>query len=299
INQRNKQNIAAWLVRSGRSDFVDGYIDGVNDQIDHKTIEKGAGDPGLSLTESAFSETPMILYDSDRDALEAIKSTIARKFDQDVKCHIHSLQDTAWQNAWTGDFQEWSTDRFRISPIAMMSKAYTDSERKLTPIYIDGSNGAFGTGQHQTTRCLMSVIETNLQNWNAKSVLDVGTGTGILLIACQKLGAKICFGTEIDDDLVSLAQRNGEANHVQLNVFNMTVPKFTRSFDLVIANILVPVLHDLFADLQSLVAANGRLMLAGFIEKEAGPLKQLACDKGMRLESETELMGWHVLVFAN
>jgi hypothetical protein len=87
------------------------------------------------------------------------------------------------------------------------------------------------------------------------------------------LGAKILAGTEISHELVTLARSNCESAGVEAHIVVSERPAFDRMFDLVIANILAPVLHDLMPDLARHVSPGGRLILAGFVAKDRLPIR--------------------------
>ena len=77
---------------------------------------------------------------------------------------------------------------------------------------------AFGTGQHATTQLCLSKLETLVEDMKPESVLDVGTGTGILAIAVKKMGCNSLLATDIDADAVIAAKENAVRNGVDFEV---------------------------------------------------------------------------------
>lgn len=280
--QHVKAAVCAWFARKGRDDLVDGIVDGVEDALTEREHRDAA------IDERRMLSAPVALYDRDRSVLEAMVSTLEKKFGAQLACDIHDLPDAAWQSSWREDFSAWQTNRFLITPVGSSS-----SPTHLQRIDIDARGGAFGTGQHTTTRCLLAMMEKHWRAWQPQSVLDVGAGTGILSIAAAKLGAKRIYGTEIDQQLVILARENAMRNQVHLQVTETSHPWQGECYDLVIANILVPVLHDLMPELQQCCAIGGRLLISGFITKEAGPIVAKAQAFGFEVDADEEEGGWH------
>lgn len=276
-----KAAVSAWLARKGRDDVVEGVVDGVDDSLSEREHRDAA------IDERRMQAAPMALYDRDRSVLIAMMSTLEKKFSSQVACTIHELPDAAWQHSWREDFSPWQTLYFDIVP-----KGTMPAVSHLTRIEIDARGGAFGTGQHTTTRCLLAIMEKHWRDWQPGRVLDVGAGTGILSIAAAKLGATLVHATEIDHDLVTLAAENARKNGVLLQIAETPHPWSGKRYDLVIANILVPVLHDLMPELQKCCELGGRLLISGFISKEAAPIVAKARSYGFVSEAETEEGGW-------
>lgn len=137
---------------------------------------------------------------------------------------------------------------------------------------------AFGTGSHPTTKMCLEVLERIFFREGAfngpapGSVLDVGTGSGVLAIAAAKLGATQISGIDIDADAVSVALENTALNGCLETVQLSTIPlqEVAGAFDLVLANILAEELVRLAAPLVAKVAPAGYLVLSGILtEKEA------------------------------
>jgi ribosomal protein L11 methyltransferase len=137
---------------------------------------------------------------------------------------------------------------------------------------------AFGTGTHETTRLCLKAIE---RHYRGGSVLDVGTGTGILAIAAAKLsqkpdrqgGCPAITACDTDADAVEIAKENAELNQVADRIdFRVgTVDDKTESADLVCANLTAPVIVEL---LPALIGATcGRLILSGILDSQIEMVK--------------------------
>jgi ribosomal protein L11 methyltransferase len=126
---------------------------------------------------------------------------------------------------------------------------------------------AFGTGLHPTThQCLEAVGERNVEG---RSVLDVGTGSGILAIGAAMRGARPVVAVDNDPLAVRAATENSARNDVRVDVRFGSAADVEGVYDLVLANLVADVLVAIAADLRARVALGGTLIAAGIVaEKE-------------------------------
>ena len=131
---------------------------------------------------------------------------------------------------------------------------------------------AFGTGTHPTTAlCLRQLTKIDLTE---HTVLDWGCGSGILAVAALKLGALRATATDIDPKALSTTRENGQNNGIgdQLTVKTPEQIVSPMIFDIVIANILARTLIELAPRLNSLLAADGMVLLSGVLGAQAETL---------------------------
>lgn len=164
-------------------------------------------------------------------------------------------------------------------------------------IQIDAKQ-AFGTGTHETTRMIVSrLLDMPLEN---KSVLDCGTGTGILLIVAKKLGAADVLGYDIDSWSVNNALHNARLNGVDFSVLlgdASILEKQNRRFDVVLANINRNIL---LADMPSFAehnAAGGILIMSGFLTEDEPIISRSASSLGYQLQDTLRTNAWSAMVF--
>jgi ribosomal protein L11 methyltransferase len=157
------------------------------------------------------------------------------------------------------------------------------------PIVIQPSTG-FGTGHHATTRlCLAALQRIELRD---RTVLDVGTGSGVLAIAASRLGAGDVTGIDEDPDAIQAAWDNLALNPgatVSLIVGDLRTTELTRT-DVVIANLTGGLLTAVAPLLTKLTNARGHLILSGFMTHEEHDV--VVAFGGFTVEDRAEEDGW-------
>jgi ribosomal protein L11 methyltransferase len=156
---------------------------------------------------------------------------------------------------------------------------------------------AFGTGQHPSTRmCLEALEELMLKEREIKGwrVLDVGTGTGILGIACAKLGAERAVCVDIDKKAIEIARENAKINEVQDRVWfiNRDVTTVNEHVDLIIANLTAKLLLQLRSHLVSLLEKGGYFILSGIIEQNKPEIEKHFCSGSLTLHQAITEKEW-------
>ena len=164
-------------------------------------------------------------------------------------------------------------------------------------VYID-SNMAFGTGEHETTAMCVKLIEKYLKPSN--TVIDVGTGSGILGLAAAKLGAKSVIMTDIDPVAVEAANRNAKLNKVD-DVCKATLTNLLDGIvgagDIVVANITAEVLAFLVKDIRSYVKAGGTVILSGILNDRLEKVINAYEEAGLKTEETLTDGEWSAAVF--
>lgn len=128
---------------------------------------------------------------------------------------------------------------------------------------------ACGTGEHPCSQLALLALEKCISKGD--TVVDIGAGSGILAIAALKLGAKLAIALDIDEAALRVAKQNFELNGLTPNLVAGSAECLARqSAGIVIANINATVLLSIFDDLLRVTKADGRLILTGFPESEAG-----------------------------
>tara|TARA_B110001454_G_scaffold219111_1_gene250071 strand:+ start:81799 stop:82704 length:906 start_codon:yes stop_codon:yes gene_type:complete len=164
------------------------------------------------------------------------------------------------------------------------------------PIFIDPGM-AFGTGTHATTQMASYLIVKygkQQSNLNTHTLLDVGTGTGILGILARHQGFASVKGLEVDPEAIRVAGENVTKNNTtQFDVSGTPIEEIRENYDLVVANIIDGVLLKIKSSLVKCMKANGSMILTGILkEHEAEFLSDFIEDQNLKIEMRLEKDDW-------
>ncbi len=176
-----------------------------------------------------------------------------------------SLPEQDWGENWKRFFKPVRvTDRFVIKP--PWSRIRLKKGQNLVEIT---PGMAFGTGTHATTLLSIQALEGSLKR-KGLSVLDVGTGSGILSIIAAKSGAKEVWGIDIDDVAVENARENVEKNRVSsiVRIRKGSIGNLRKRFDVVVANIDLKNLRRMRRPILNHLKKRGQLILSGILEQD-------------------------------
>jgi len=181
-----------------------------------------------------------------------------------VESEIISDQD--WSANWKSYFKPFEIIEGLVITPSWQPYDPGEKERVLTM----DPGMAFGTGHHATTRLCLELIRSGADRFRYGSVLDVGTGTGILAMASALMGAETVLGIDNDDEAVAVAEKNVRMNKLQdtIHISNTPLADVSGVYPLVVANIVHDVLRALAGDLKKATSPGGVLILSGLIYGE-------------------------------
>ncbi|MCU0453791.1 MAG: 50S ribosomal protein L11 methyltransferase [Bacteroidetes bacterium] len=186
---------------------------------------------------------------------------------------VERLRDQNWNAMWerSAGIVE-ATPRIVIKP---SWKLLRKRDRGKIVLHIDPKM-SFGTGHHETTRICLGALERSVEK--GASVLDVGTGTGVLAIAAVKLGAKRAVGLDNDPWCFDNARENIVRNRVRdrVRIILGGVEKIPdRRYDLVVANIDLPTITRTLRRIVRAVRPAGTLVLSGLLVTDIPAISRL------------------------
>jgi ribosomal protein L11 methyltransferase len=157
---------------------------------------------------------------------------------------------------------------------------------------------SFGTGEHQTTKLILSLLEKYVRE--GIRVLDVGSGTGILAIASVKLGASKAVAVDFDEICLENCRENCSLNQVGDLVEVLTgeiddVKK--KDFDLILANIQKNILIEIAEKIKSKLNRNGKIILSGLLQADKPAIEDKYHSFGFRTEEVLQMDEWIAIVF--
>lgn len=233
-----------------------------------------AGAEGLEVRDSeappmpgvrgpAKGEAILVAYFPERADADAALEAVRGEFPS-ARGAVAVVEPRDWSESWKSLIRSVDVGRLWVGPPWMAAQAPAGKTR----IVIEPKM-AFGTGDHPTTTLCLDAVDAFVAGHAGCSVLDVGTGTGVLAIAARKLGAGHCVGVDNDAMSVELAKENAVSNATpEVELSGKTLDALPPGkFDLVLANILANTLVELAPLIVPRVGT--RLILAGVLVHQA------------------------------
>lgn len=219
-----------------------------------------------------------------------------------ISCGFSEIPDEDWSETWKEHFKPLRVGRhFLITPT--WETAHPREGDRI--IHIDPGR-AFGTGHHETTRLCLEWLEwwasrNGPSNAAPGSLLDVGTGSGILAVGAALLGFENIIGIDNDPEAVEVAVPNLELNKVtkKIRIFCRTPQEVNGSFDVVISNIQSLPLIRMAETMVTKVNRGGRLVLSGILTEQADEVRCEYEKQGLMFTGSQQAGEWALLDFEN
>ena len=219
-----------------------------------------------------------------KDALVSLSESLESPIQMDYT--LEEKENVDWIKKYQDSVQPIEAGKFYIFP------SWYEPKEDFINIKIDPAL-AFGSGHHATTfSCLEAVSEYVEPDMR---VIDVGCGSGILGLACKKLGATVAL-CDTDPLSVKSCKENFKLNEEKYDkLWEGSIDKAEGQYDVVIANIIADVLRFIAKDLKAAINENGTLILSGILDKKEDLVK--ASFKDLKLEKRTLKDEWVTLVY--
>lgn len=248
---------------------------------------------GSTSVERNGTTTVSAYFDSaeERDAaLESFRDL------SEVELHATERERVDWLDLYQQSLEPIVIgERFVVAPDATLLEAYPDRLRIVVP-----QEQAFGTGSHETTSLCVAILESI--GLAGKRGLDIGSGSGILAIAMQKLGAAKVTAFDNDPDAYGALRDNRIRNDVP----DPAMPLFIGSvealragtFDVVTMNIIPEVILPLLPDVMPRLAKDAKLILSGILLVKRDDVVTACAAHELELVDERSKGEWWAGVFA-
>lgn len=200
------------------------------------------------------------------------------------------IDNVDWANEWKKYYEPFYIGNILIKP------SWIEVENTGNIVVEINPGMAFGTGLHETTSlCIKQLEEIDLTN---KKVLDIGCGSGILSLVAAKLNAEEVFATDIDPLAIEATIENSKLNNIRNidAVEGSLLDKVNKKYDVIIANILLNVLHDLIPDLQKALNSNGVFICSGLLKSQQSEIEKVLSACNFTVEKFDEKGEWISIV---
>ncbi|HEX6848247.1 MAG TPA: 50S ribosomal protein L11 methyltransferase [Chitinophagaceae bacterium] len=201
------------------------------------------------------------------------------------------IAETNWNQVWESNFQPVVVNDY-VAVRADFHKPITHTafEIVITP------KMSFGTGHHATTSMMIELMKDI--DFNEKSILDFGTGTGILAILAEKKGAKKIVAIDNDDWSIANAKENFKKNNCKKIILRQASDATVEmKFDIILANINKNVIVENLVSLTAQLNENGRILLSGLLADDQDEILSNTTVLNLTFEKELIRDNWIALEF--
>jgi ribosomal protein L11 methyltransferase len=202
------------------------------------------------------------------------------------------IKEQNWNAVWESNFDpvrvgDFVGVRAHFHPVFNPPVTH---EIKITP------KMSFGTGHHATTFTVMQLMQEI--DFNSKTVYDFGTGTGILAILAEKLGASNVLAVDNDDWCIENAEENIHKNKSKVIKIEKVESAFQKQqFDIILANVNRHIIEANLDALTQIGKSGGVLVLSGLLAEDQADIIKMVLQKGWNFQKAQPLNGWVSLLF--
>lgn len=228
--------------------------------------------------------------DGFRRRLEAALSTLSGRSGIGWRIEYGEVDEEDWAESWKAHFHPE-----RVGSRTVIRPSWEPYHPAAADVVIELDPGmAFGTGTHPTTRLCIRLLE----RWITPGarLLDVGTGSGILMCVAAAFGAGQMLGIDNDPLAVAVAAENLRRNEVAEDRFQVRagdlLAGIDQPFDVVAANILTPVILKMLEDIDRVLALGGIVIVSGVLEENAETVAARMREKGLEILETRTWEGW-------
>lgn len=208
---------------------------------------------------------------------------------------VDEVAEENWATAWKKYYHPVRISRYLTIKPSWQDYQTQDERQKV--IQLDPGM-AFGTGTHPTTRLSLQALECVIRG--NETVLDVGTGSGVLSIAASFLGAKEIYAYDLDEVAVKAAKENLALNPTATNIWiksNDLLKGVEHKADVIVANILADIIVKMIPDAWRLLKDDGTLIVSGIIAAKKDLVTAAMTQQGFVLDQLFQQKDWLALSF--
>lgn len=236
----------------------------------YEAAEEKEGETIVSIKEGAFDEA-------------ALKS-IMDQFD--VSYTFNKVAQQNWNAQWESSFEP-----VEVGGFALIRASFHEPKKDILHDIIVTPKMSFGTGHHATTYLMIEQMST--LDFNNKSVIDFGTGTGVLAILAEKMGASRVLAIDNDEWSINNLKENAEANHCTkiepLLANEMTTEKKAA---IILANINFNVIIANLPKIKAAAENNAFVLFSGLLREDEENISLALKDNGFQIVKISHRNGW-------
>ncbi|MBE6685160.1 MAG: 50S ribosomal protein L11 methyltransferase [Ruminococcaceae bacterium] len=228
------------------------------------------------------------------DDMAFLRDRLASASFTDAEIEVIGLCEEDWANSWKEFYKPFKVGKIVIVP------AWEDYEAKDGEIIVSMDPGmAFGTGTHETTRLIISLLQKYVKEGD--SLLDVGTGSGILAICGAKIGAENCRAYDIDPMSVRVANENIRESGLEDKItcaqsdLLRQVENRVGGYDIICANIVADIIIRMTPDVAPFMSEKTVLLASGIIAERCDDVVRCFEQHGFKIVERAEDNGWCAL----
>ncbi len=299
INREAQDSVSEILMEFGSSGVS------ITDRNDYVTMPQYGFDSLWALDENNFPKEGVIIkgyfsleeLDPRLDKKLHTRLEELKELDLNVKKYaVEStiVEDTDWNTKWKEYYHSVPITRYLT--IVPEWEEYPNKKPDEKLIVMDPGL-AFGTGTHPTTQLSVQALELVLRG--DETVLDVGTGSGVLTIASALLGAKEVYAYDLDDIAVQSAKNNIELNDLEAKISvsaNNLLEGIEQEADVVVANILAHIILKLIPDAFRVLKPGGYFISSGILASQEEEMVKALTGQGFKIQQVNQIKDLIVIV---
>ena len=218
--------------------------------------------------------------DFNRAELDAVLSIIPAEYTQSL------IEEQNWNAQWESSFEPIVIGNF-VGIRAAFHQPVNDVKHEI----IITPKMSFGTGHHATTYMMIEQMEG--LDFTDKTVVDFGTGTAVLAILAEKMGAVAIDAIDYDEWSIENAAENAAANNcTKINLVKAETIATNKVYDIILANINLNVIMNNLAAIKVVSKKGGFIVLSGFIKKDEPVMLKMLAEKGIQTQKTLQKGEW-------
>ena len=292
VNTERLDELVAVMSMINNNLMIEDYSD-----IDLKTCYGDLRDEKILNADKSHASVSFYVP-SDRsysDDLAFLRERLEANHFDDAKVEvIGGLQEEDWSSSWKAYYKPVRIGKVVIVP------AWEEYSAQPGDIIVKMNPGmAFGTGTHETTRLIIGLLQKYVKD--GSTVLDVGTGSGILSICAAKLGASECKAYDIDPMSVRVANENiaqsGLSGVIECKQSDLlkNVRRRKEGYDVICANIVADIIIRMTPDISDYMSESSILLVSGIISERCGDVLECFEKNDFSVIQKTEENQWCAL----